>query len=135
MAVKLDVKGDNKTTWDGLEATAQFGPPNPAKMNSLVRDIEAWARSKGLHEGDPVRQCAKLFEEGGELTRACIRNDKPEIIDGIGDCFVVLTIVAMRQGLNIQDCIEAAYNEIKGRQGQMVNGFFVREVNGVERQT
>ena len=114
------------------EGVIQSQSPNPSKMNSLIRDIEAWTKARGLDGGDSVIQCAKLFEEGGELTKACIRNNEAEVIDGIGDCFVVLTIIAMRRGLNIQDCVESAYNEIKGRSGTLINGAFIKEcaVNG-----
>lgn len=127
----VEITGDNNSVAVGSD-NVQW---RPGKMNALVRDIEAWARARGLHEGDVLHQCAKLFEEGGEVARACIREDKPEIADGIGDCFVVLTILAMRNGLNIEECIEAAYNEIKGRKGKMVGGVFIREVNGVEVKT
>lgn len=128
------------------EAQTPRGSPNPSKMNALVRDIEAWSKERGLHEGDPVKQCAKLFEEGGELTKATIRLSGAstsaaheawlsEAKDGIGDCFVVLTIISQRLGLNIQDCVEAAYEEIKSRKGKLVNGAFIREVEGTQTST
>jgi len=33
----------------------------------------------------------------------------------------------MQLNLNIQDCIKLAYEEIKDRKGNMVNGVFVKE--------
>ena len=53
--------------------------------------------------------------------------DEPEIIDGIGDCVVVLTNLAHLCDVSIEECIEAAYNEIKERSGKMVNGTFKKD--------
>ena len=33
----------------------------------------------------------------------------------------------MQLGLDINDCIKAAYEEIKDRRGELVNGLFVKE--------
>lgn len=32
----------------------------------------------------------------------------------------------MQKGTNVQECLELAYNEIKGRTGKMVDGVFVK---------
>ena len=36
----------------------------------------------------------KLQEEAGELAKALLKNDQPEIVDAIGDMVVVLTNLA-----------------------------------------
>jgi NTP pyrophosphatase (non-canonical NTP hydrolase) len=59
-----------------------------------------------------------------KICRAILKDDKPEIIDGIGDCVVVLTNLAELIGVPIESCIDAAYDEIKNRKGKMVNGTF-----------
>ena len=88
----------------------------------LIRD---WADERGLYEkGDPKTQYLKLMEEAGEICRAVLKKDEPEIIDGIGDCVVVLTNLAHLCDVSIEECIEAAYNEIKDRKGKMDNGTF-----------
>ena len=88
----------------------------------LIRD---WAEQRGLYDdGDPKTQALKLTEEVGETCRAILKEDRPEIIDGIGDCVVVLTNLAELVGVQIEDCIERAYNEIKDRKGKMDNGTF-----------
>jgi NTP pyrophosphatase (non-canonical NTP hydrolase) len=90
--------------------------------------IRTWATDRGLYDkGDPKTQTLKLMEEAGEICRAVLKNDKPEIIDGIGDCVVVLTNLAELAGTTIEDCIDAAYNEIKGRTGKMDNGTFKKD--------
>jgi len=100
------------------------GTINPSHFD-LIRE---WAEKRGLYnEGDPKTQTLKLMEEAGEICRAVLKKDEPEIIDGIGDCVVVLTNLAHLCGTSIEECIEAAYNEIKGRSGKMVNGTFKKD--------
>ena len=90
--------------------------------------IREWADRRGLYDdGDPKTQALKLTEEVGETCRAILKKDKPEIIDGIGDCVVVLTNLAELVGIQIEDCIERAYNEIKDRKGKMDNGTFKKD--------
>ena len=90
----------------------------------LIRD---WADERGLYEnGDPKTQALKLVEEVGETCRAILKEDGEQIVDGIGDCVVVLTNLAELVGHPIEDCIEAAYNEIKDRKGKMANGTYVK---------
>ena len=38
-------------------------------------------------------------EEAGELAKALLKNDQPEIVDAIGDMVVVLTNLAHLQGM------------------------------------
>lgn len=91
----------------------------------LIRD---WAGERGLYtNGDTKTQFCKLMEEGGELGRAILKNDKEEFIDAIGDMVVVLTNLAHLGGVTIENCIDTAYNEIKTRTGIMSNGTFVKD--------
>jgi len=100
------------------------GTLNPSHFD-LIRE---WAETRGLYnEGDPKTQTLKLMEEAGEICRAVLKKDEPEIIDGIGDCVVVLTNLAYLCGTSIEECIKAAYDEIKGRSGKMVNGTFKKD--------
>ena len=97
---------------------------NPSQFD-LIRD---WAEERGLYDkGDPKTQYVKLIEEAGEVGRAILKIDIPEIKDGIGDMVVVLTNLAHLCDLTIEECIEAAYNEIKGRTGKMNNGTFKKD--------
>ena len=89
--------------------------------------IRSWATERGLYDkGDVKTQYVKLQEEAGEVARAIIKNDLPEIKDGIGDMVVVLTNLAHLAGLEIEDCIQAAYDVISKRKGSMINGSFVK---------
>ena len=90
--------------------------------------IREWANERGLYDkGDTKTQALKLVEEVGETCRAILKEDYDEVVDGIGDCVVVLTNLAELHGIQIEGCIEAAYNEIKNRKGKMVNGTYKKD--------
>ena len=96
-------------------------------LKNEFKPIRNWATEKGIYaKGDIKTQYVKLQEEAGELAKAIINNDNAEIIDAIGDCVVVLTSIAYFNGVNIEDCINEAYNVISKRKGQMVNGSFIK---------
>ncbi len=91
----------------------------------LIRD---WARSRGLYDkGNSHTQYVKLQEEAGELAKALLKDDKPEVIDAIGDMVVVLTNLAHLQGVTIENCVDSAYTVISKRTGKMINGTFVKD--------
>ena len=99
--------------------------PRQKSQFDLIRD---WADERGLYEnGDTKTQALKLVEEVGETCRAILKEDFEEVIDGIGDCVVVLTNLAELQGVSIEACIAAAYEEIKGRTGKMENGTYKKD--------
>jgi len=99
-----------------------------APKNAQFDLIRNWAAERGIYEkGNSHTQYVKLQEEAGELAKALLKNDRPEIVDGIGDMIVVLTNLAYIEGLFIEDCIESAYFEILNRKGKMINGTFVKE--------
>ena len=90
--------------------------------------IREWAENRGLYlHGDPKTQTLKLMEEAGEICRAVLKNDREAIIDGIGDCVVVLTNLAELNSMSIEECIRYAYDEIKDRTGKMDNGTFKKD--------
>ena len=100
------------------------------KCDTMCRfdKIRLWAEDRGLyHKGDPKTQTLKLMEEAGEICRAVLKKDEEQIIDGIGDCVVVLTNLAHLAGTSIEECIDAAYEEIKDRTGKMSNGTFKKD--------
>jgi len=100
----------------------------PCSCKSQFDLIREWADERGLYEnGDTKTQALKLVEEVGETCRAILKEDFEEVIDGIGDCVVVLTNLAELQGVSIESCIAAAYEEIKNRKGQMVNGTYKKD--------
>jgi len=74
-------------------------------------------------------QVLKLVEEFGELSTGLQKKNDFYIEDAIGDCAVVLCIIAAQCGMSFGKCLESAWDEIKDRRGQVVNGVFVKEVS------
>ena len=89
--------------------------------------IRSWAKARGIYDkGNSHTQYVKLMEEAGELAKALLNKDVYEIKDAIGDMVVVLTNLAVLEGMQIENCIDSAYNEIADRKGKMINGTFVK---------
>tara|TARA_Y100000385_G_scaffold203849_1_gene211193 strand:+ start:42 stop:914 length:873 start_codon:yes stop_codon:yes gene_type:complete len=113
------------TNEDSYECCDEESPCECMSQFDLIRE---WANERGLYDkGDVKTQTLKLLEEAGEICRAVLKDDKEQIIDGIGDCVVVLTNLAELNNISIEDCIDAAYNEISNRTGKMVNGTFKKD--------
>ena len=117
---------DNNDPYDGKTLA---GALSPTRCECAVfDDIRMWAEERGLYDkGDPKTQALKLVEEVGETCRAILKQDEPEIVDGIGDCVVVLTNLAHLCDTSIEECTRNAYNEIKNRKGRMNNGTFKKD--------
>lgn len=103
--------------------------PNQKNLGGLQLLIEQWAIDRNLHTADSSKQALKLGEEYGELCEG-LSKGKPELIkDALGDMFVVMVILAMQENLDLTECIETAYEEIKDRKGKLINGVYIKEVD------
>lgn len=99
------------------------------QLTNEFEPIRQWALVRGIYaNGDSQTQYLKLQEECGELAQALLKRDDVEIMDAIGDIVVVITNLAELEGLHIEECINAAYDEIKNRKGKMKNGTFVKNI-------
>ncbi|MDW4341004.1 MazG-like family protein [Staphylococcus saprophyticus] len=96
-------------------------------LDQLVKQVEQWAVNKNLHKGNSDRQALKFYEEAGEVAAALSRNKLDDLKDGIGDTVVTLIILAQQHGMTLQECLQFAYDEIKGRKGKTINGTFIKE--------
>ena len=96
-------------------------------MDELVKLVEEWAREKNLDIAEPEKQMLKVVEEVGEVAAELARNNKNDLRDGIGDVVVTLVILAIQNDMDLYECLNQAYNEIKDRKGKNVNGVFVKE--------
>lgn len=96
-------------------------------MNELVELVEKWSINKNLHNAESSKQMLKVVEEVGEVASALARNDMDMLEDGIGDVVVTLIILAQQNGMSLENCLDTAYFEIKGRKGKTINGVFVKE--------
>lgn len=92
-------------------------------------EIIRWAEARRIiPNSTPSTQLLKLVSELGELSDATIKGDKPQIVDGVGDLMVCLVNYCALQGIDLVQCMEAAYESIKDRKGTLLpNGVFVKE--------
>ena len=112
----------------------------------LEAKVLEWAGEKGiLEKATPLAQANKTLEEVQELLEAVDAQEKEhyfftntkgkevitadEIKDALGDILVTIIIGAKLQGLQLEDCLESAYNVISKRTGKMVDGVFVKDGN------
>lgn len=98
------------------------------KKIQLFEKIREWSKSKGIIQfGDVKTQQIKLTEEVGEISRAILKTDDKALKDGIGDAGIVLINLAAIADTSLEECLEIAYNEIKDRDGNMINGTFIKD--------
>ena len=99
-------------------------------MNDILTEkIKKWAIERNLHEADPKAQMLKVTEEVGEVAGALAKNNLENLAIEIGDVVVTLTILAMQNGLDLNECTDAAYQKILTRKGKMINGVYVKEAD------
>lgn len=70
--------------------------------------VIAWADERRILDGSTCwNQFGKLIEELAELLAAIADEDAGELQDAIGDCAVVLTVIACKRGLDNSTCKSA----------------------------
>ena len=94
--------------------------------DTLFKHVIGWASDRNIIKGGTAKdQCLKLIQEVGELSDSLCKGNSP--IDDIGDCMVVLAIIAEQHNLTVNECLEHAYNDIKHRRGRLEDGVFIKE--------
>lgn len=100
-------------------------------MNELFGRIRQWGVDRYIcgpeGQGSLFTQLNKAKEELDEAFDAAYYDNLPEIKDAIGDITVCLVLAAERAGLVFEDCVQAAWEEIKDRKGRMIDGTFVKD--------
>lgn len=114
--------GAGTDDWD--DKTTLLG--DASYTEELIEDITEWHYDRNLIDGSTDKdQFCKLIQECGELSDNLCKG--ADIRDDIGDIMVVLINIAERNALTISECLNMAYEDIKDRKGQMVDGVFVKE--------
>lgn len=97
-------------------------------MRKTIELVKEWGFNKGIMtKSNPLKQHHKTNEEVNELYGAILDGNKVELKDSIGDVIVTLILQAEFHGLDIEDCLNAAYEVISKRTGKMENGIFVKD--------
>ena len=101
-------------------------------------EVVRWAEARGIVQNStPTAQARKTLEEAGELLEAAAVMDmvriegspaSKEYRDAIGDVLVTLIVGAACADVDVVDCLNQAYEEIKDRKGFLrADGVFVKE--------
>lgn len=100
-----------------------------SSFTELELCVIRWSEDrKIIPNSTPLAQAKKAKEEVQELYDALVLNDREAAIDGVGDTVVCLLNVCALLDVNLTDCLEAAYNEIKFRTGTMgADGIFYKD--------
>jgi NTP pyrophosphatase (non-canonical NTP hydrolase) len=98
-------------------------------MKDLIDAVVQWAMDRRIIPNSNAQaQLLKCMSELGELADATLKKDDTEIVDGVGDVLVTLILYSELQGMNIENCLKSAYNEIKDRRGTLTpEGIFIKD--------
>jgi NTP pyrophosphatase (non-canonical NTP hydrolase) len=93
--------------------------------------IIQWAEArKIIPYSNPESQLLKAVSEMGELADATIKKDQEAVVDAVGDVMVCLINYCALQDINLVNCIEVAYDQIKNRKGTLLpNGVFQKTLD------
>lgn len=107
----------------------EFVEEENEKFESLSEKIlYEWAEPKNLlNPNNYQAQAMKVMEEMGETFGAMLKGKREEEIDGFGDVFVTLIILAKQRGINPVEALSLAWEEIKNRTGELKDGVFVKD--------
>lgn len=97
----------------------------------LIDKVNDWAISHGLDKGNPKVEWMKVTEEVGEIRDVFLKPHDfadPEwsLKDAIGDSIVTLVVLCLQLGYDVEECLAIAYNDIKDRQGVMIDDNFIK---------
>lgn len=89
-----------------------------------------WGEARGIvQNSNPFAQAVKTREELDELFEAIHAKDMDAMKDAYGDILVTLIMGCATVDIDLVECLELAYNEIKDRKGFLnKDGIFVKEV-------
>ena len=88
-----------------------------------------WGEARGIVQNStPAAQAKKTLEELDELYAAIAKGDREEMKDAYGDILVTLIMGCACADLDLVECLNGAYEEIKDRKGFLnKDGIFVKQ--------
>lgn len=92
-------------------------------------EILRWAEArKIIPNSTPTAQYLKAVSEIGELADAINKRDMPAVKDAVGDTLVCLINMCALLDIDMIDCLNGAWDQIKDRKGTLLpSGVFVKE--------
>lgn len=85
--------------------------------NTEMKVIQ-WGEARGIVQNStPFAQAIKTKEELDELFEAISKGDQEAMIDAYGDILVTLVMGCACADIDLAECFEVAYDQIKDRKG------------------
>ena len=82
--------------------------------------VIVWGQDRGIvQNSNNMAQAIKTLEEVTELLEAIHKGDRAAQIDAYGDILVTLIIGCATADLDLVNCLDAAYAQIKDRKGYL----------------
>jgi len=111
-------------------------------IGTLIDKVSQWGIDKGITgpngKGTIAAQMQKLMEEANEVVDEISILDSGDSLNPvmleIGDVFVSAILLCDMLKLTPEQCLQAAYDKISKRDGQMVGGTFVKSNDEVCHQ-
>lgn len=127
----------------------ELGRFNEDKVFEILREkVLDWGKNKDLlHEENAEKQFLKFVEEIFEFRDEWLlfvheynkcsygeANNDPEVVElrgnmklEMGDVFITLIILCDQLNMDPVDCLGRAYEKIKDRKGETINGVFIKQ--------
>ncbi|BCK59715.1 DNA-binding protein [Staphylococcus phage vB_SauH_DELF3] len=127
----LFIRGEDREQQEhvpkGEKPNLNEGETDTRTLEVLVSHVEEPSSHKGLNNINPDRQALKFYLEAGEVASAFARGNLEAHSYDIGDTVAPLILLAQDHDMSLQECLEFAYFETKGRKGKTINGAFIKE--------
>lgn len=96
---------------------------------SIESDVIRWGEARGIvQNSNNMAQAIKTLEEVQELLTAIHCGDRDAQKDAYGDILVTLVMGCATADVDLIECFNAAYEQIKDRKGHLrPDGVFVKE--------
>lgn len=98
--------------------------------SEIEMKVVQWGEARRIvQNATALSQAIKTLEETTELLDAINRKNLPDAKDAVGDIVVTLIMVCAVLDIDLVECLQGAYNEIKDRKGYLTpEGTFIKEV-------
>ena len=92
----------------------------------MFNKIREWDRIRTLRNAEPQMAYQRFMQEALEIHMALVKGNDIDFVDAVGDAVIALSNLATSKGLDIEDCIKVAFEEIDRRKGITMGGQFIR---------
>jgi len=98
--------------------------------SNVEMNVIRWSEARGIIQNSTAwAQYIKAVSEIGELGDAILKKNLHMTKDGVGDTLVCLINVCAILGIDMTECLQQAFDEIKDRRGFLnKDGVFIKDM-------